>query len=121
MVECPPKKLVLNRGRNKLDRSRRANREDNEKTVEYRSREQVLLDAEKIEEKLPHLLAFILRLERTPPGAAELKLRTKSFGECKRLAGETSEQFYGRLRYWLDRSIPRPKSARQAKRQHDFE
>ncbi len=102
-----------------MDRSRKRNREDNEKTTQYRSRHQVLLDAEQIEEKLPHLLMFISRLEATPPGAAELKLRIKRFGKCDRNLGESSEEFYRRLRYWLDRDIPQSKSPRHAQRQTD--
>ena len=94
-----------------------ARRDDPEKTFQYKSRQQALLDAELIDDKLPQLLTFIRRLEATPPGAAELKARVKRFGKCNRNEGETSGQFYGRLRHWLDRDIL--KSPRHAPRQSD--
>jgi hypothetical protein len=58
-----------------MDHSRKANREDNEITLQSRSRRESMLE-----------------------------------GECKRIEGETSGQFYARLRHWLDRDMPQTKS-----------
>jgi hypothetical protein len=102
-----------------VDTSRKANREDHEVTLQYQSRQEKLSIDEQNEFKLTQLLAFISQLEQTPPGTAELQRRTKLFGECKRIEGETSGQFHGRLRHWLDREMPRTKSPRHAPRQTD--
>ncbi len=102
-----------------MDPSRKASREGNEKTLQYKSRQEAQLDDELHEDKLTQLLAFIRRLEETPLGKAELERRTKLFGECQRIEGESSGQFYGRLRHWLDRDIPQTKSPRHAPRQTD--
>ena len=100
-----------------MDTSRKANRENDEITLQYKSPQEKLLEAELVEEKLKQLLEFIGKLEQTPPGAAELQHRIKLFGECKRTGDETSGQFYGRLRHWLDRETPQTKSPRHAPRQ----
>jgi hypothetical protein len=100
-----------------MDNSRKANREDNEKTLQYKSRQETLLDEELNEDNLKKLLEFISQLGQTPAGAAELQRRKKLLGECKRIEGETSGQFYARLRHWLDRDIPQTKSPRHAPRQ----
>ena len=100
-----------------MDNSRKANREDNEITLQYKSRQETLLDEELTEDKLKELLESISQIDQTPPGAAELQRRTKLFGECKRIEGETSGQFYARLRHWLDRDIPQTKSPLHAPRQ----
>lgn len=71
------------------------------------------------EDRLTQLLAFIDRLQQTPPGSDELRHRTKLFGECKRVAGETTIGYYGKLRQWLDRDLPQAKSRRRARRQSD--
>jgi hypothetical protein len=105
------------RRRSSMDISRKANREANEKTLQYRSRKEILLEEELSEDKLTQLLAFINQLEQTPSGAAELQRRRKLFGECKRIEGESSGQFYARLRQWLDRDIPQTKSPLHAPRQ----
>jgi hypothetical protein len=47
---------------------------------------------------------FIGHLKRTPHGCAEIERRIKRFGDCKRIEGETSGHFYGKLRHWLDRT-----------------
>ncbi len=93
-----------------MDNSRKANREDNEKTLQYKSRQETLLDEELIEDNLTQLLESISQLDQTPAGDDDLQRRTKLFGECNRIEGETSGQFYTRLRYWLDRDIPQTKS-----------
>jgi hypothetical protein len=100
-----------------MDHSRIANREGNEKTLQYKSRQETRLDEEFTEDKLTDLLASISQLVQTPPGADEFQRRTKVFGECKRIEGETSGQFYARLRHWLDREIPPTKSPLHAPRQ----
>jgi hypothetical protein len=100
-----------------MDTSRKANREDHEKTLQYKSRQDALLVEEFSEDKLAQLLVDISGLEQTPPGAAELQRRIKLFGECQRIEGETSGQFYARLRNWLDRDMPQTKSPLHAPRQ----
>ena len=100
-----------------MDISRKANREANEITLQYKSRRDRTLDEELAEDNLTQLLAFISQLDRTPSGATELQRRRKLFGECKRIEGETSGQFYARLRHWLDRDIPQTKSPLHAPRQ----
>ena len=100
-----------------MDPSRKANREGHEKTLQYKSQQEALGVEELYEDKLTQLLAFISGLEQTPPGAAELQRRIKFFGECKRIEGETSGQFYARLRHWLDKDMPQTKSPLHAPRQ----
>jgi hypothetical protein len=100
-----------------MDRSRRENREGHEKTFQYVSRQEALLGEELIEDKLTQLLAFFDQLERTPEGTAEIQHRVKLFGECKRGDGETSAEFYAKLRHWLDRAIPQTKSPLHPPRQ----
>lgn len=87
-----------------MNPTRKMKREDLEKTLQYQNRQDGLLGDELIEEKLSQLQAFIGQLAHTPHGRAELELRTRRFGDCKRVAGETTGQFYGKLRHWLDRT-----------------
>ena len=47
-----------------MDTSRKANREDNEKTLQYQSRQENLLVEELNEDKLTQLLAFISRTRK---------------------------------------------------------
>jgi hypothetical protein len=107
------------RARLGMDNSRKANREANEITLQYRTRQETALDEALCEDKLTHLLVFISQLDQTPPGSAELQHRRKLFGECKRTEGEASAQFYGRLRHWLERDVPQTKSPLHAPRQTD--
>ena len=100
-----------------MDISRKANREANEKTLQYKSRRQAMLQEEFAEEKLTQLLAVISQLDQTTSGAMELQRRRKLVGECNRIEGETSGQFSARLRHWLDREIPQTKSPLHAPRQ----
>ena len=51
------------------------------------SRQETLLVEELNADKLKRLLTFISHLERTPDGAAELRRRTKLFGECQTKRG----------------------------------
>jgi hypothetical protein len=97
-----------------MDITRQANREAHEAILQYRSRQASLLDEELIEEKLTQLIAFIGQLKRTPMGSAELHSRVKQFGGCKRNKGETSAEFYPKLRHWLDRDMRRTKSPRHS-------
>jgi uncharacterized membrane protein len=100
-----------------MDRTRKANREDHEVTLQYRTQNEALQEAELIEGKLAQLQATIAQLEQTPQGLAELQRRTTLFGECKRLADETSAQFCDKLRVWLERDLPQTKSPLHAPRQ----
>jgi hypothetical protein len=100
-----------------MDKSRKAHREANEKTLQYKSRRQTVLQEELAEEKLTQLLEVISQLDQTTPGATELQRRRKLIGECNRIEGETSGQFYARLRLWLDRDMPQAKSPLHAPRQ----
>lgn len=93
-----------------MDISQKAIREGHESILQLQTKQRTLSVKELNEEKLGLLLAFVRQLERTPPGAAELQRRTKLFGECNRLQGETSSRFHGRLRHWLDREMPHTKS-----------
>lgn len=100
-----------------MDRSRKANREGNEVTLQHKSRKEALLIEELVEEKLAQLLASIEQLKQTPEGMAELERRVKVFGECKRIDDETPGQFYDKLRRWLERDIPQTKSPLHPPRQ----
>ena len=102
-----------------MDITRKAHREAQEATLQYRTRQEALLEEELIEEKLKQLLEFVGGLKQTPEGAAEIQRRIKSFGECQRSEGETSAEFYAKLRHWLDRSMPRTKSPLHPPRQND--
>ena len=74
-----------------MDSSRKASREDNETTLQYKSRQEMLLDEELIEDKLTQLLESISQLDQTPAGADEFQRRTKLFGECNRIEGGRSQ------------------------------
>lgn len=100
-----------------MDRTRKANREDHEATLQYRTKNEALDEAELSEEKLTQLQATVARLEQTPQGKAELQRRTTLYGECKRLAAETSPQFCDKLRVWLERELPQTKSPLHPPRQ----
>jgi len=100
-----------------MDRTRKANREDHEVTLQYRTSNENLREAERVEEKLKQLLATVAQLEQTPQGPAELQRRVKLFGECQRLADETTAQYCDKLRVWLERDLPQTKSPRHAPRQ----
>ncbi len=100
-----------------MDRSRKANRDGNEVTLQHTSRREALLVEELVEEKLAQLQASIEQLKKLPDGTAMLQQRVKIFGECKRDEVETSGQFYEKLRHWIDRDIPQTKSPRHPPRQ----
>jgi hypothetical protein len=84
--------------------TRKMKREALEATLQFRNRQKTLAVEDLIEEKLTHLQIFIRHLTRTPYGLAEIERRTTRFGDCKRIEGETSGHFYGKLRHWLDRT-----------------
>ena len=92
-----------------MDRSRKASRESNEVTLQYKSQKEASQIEELVEEDLDKLLVSIEQMQQTPEGAAELQRRVKAFGKCERIEGETSGQFYGKLRRWLNREIPQTK------------
>lgn len=100
-----------------MDRTRKASREGNEITLQHKSRPETLRIEELVEEKLAQLQASIEELKQTPEGIAELQRRIKVFGECKRIEGETSTQFYDKLRRWIDLDIPQTKSPLHPPRQ----
>jgi hypothetical protein len=102
-----------------MDSTRKATREGNETTLQYQSPQEARLVEKCNEEQLAQLEDSISRLEQTPAGAAELQRRIKLFGNCQRIDGETSGQFYIRLRYWLDRDLPQTRSPLHAPRQAD--
>ena len=75
-----------------MDVRRKANREDHEITLQYKTRREAMLVDELNEDRLTQLLAFIDRLQQTPPGSAELRHRTKLFGECKPRRGRNDDR-----------------------------
>ncbi len=102
-----------------MDRSRKANREGNEVTLQHKSRKEALLIEEMVVSQLAQLEASLEQLRQTPAGAAELQRRVKAFGDCQRIEGETTGQFFDKLRRWLDREIPQTKSPLHPPRQVD--
>ena len=100
-----------------MDRSRKATREGNEVTLQHMSPKDAFLIEELVEEKLARLQASIEQLKQTPEGTIDLQRRIKAFGECQRIAAETSGQFYDKLRHWLERDIPLTKSPLHPPRQ----
>lgn len=102
-----------------MNPTRNARREGQEESLQYRTHQETLGQEEMIEEKLAQLRSFIEQLKKTSAGATELEWRTKLFGACNQIADETSSQFYGRLRHWMDRDLPQTKSPLHAPRQTD--
>jgi len=100
-----------------MDRSRKATREGNEVTLQHMSPKEALLIGELVEQKLAQLQASMEQLKQTPEGSIDLQRRTKAFGECQRIEGETSGRFYDKLRRWLDRDIPLTKTPLHPPRQ----
>lgn len=92
-----------------MDRSRKANREGNEVTLQHQSARDAARVQELSEEKVVQLQAAIEVSKQTPKGLADLQRRTKAFGECVRSAEESASQFYDRLRHWVDRTMPQTK------------
>jgi hypothetical protein len=100
-----------------MDRTRKATRAGNEVTLQHRSRNESSAIEALVEEKLAELQASIEQLKQTPAGLAELQRRVKAFGECQRIEGETSAQFYDKLRRWMDREVLPTKSPLHPPRQ----
>lgn len=100
-----------------MDRSRKATRAGNEVTLQHKSPKEALLIEELVEDKLAQLQASIEQLKQTPEGTAELQRRIKAFGECQRIEGQTSGQYYEQVRRWLYREIPQTKSPLHRPRQ----
>jgi hypothetical protein len=92
-----------------MDRTRKATREGNEITLQHMSPKEAFLIAELVEDNLNQLLTSVEQLKETPEGRDELQRRIKAFGECQRTEGETSGQFYDKLRRWLTQEIPQTK------------
>lgn len=100
-----------------MDRSRKATCEGNEVTLQHKSQKEALLIEDMIEEKLARLQASIEQMKQTPEGTADLQRRLKAFGECKRIEGDTSGQFYDKLHRWLGRNVPQTKTPLHPPRQ----
>ncbi|HEY5315296.1 MAG TPA: hypothetical protein VIK18_22380 [Pirellulales bacterium] len=83
----------------------KSKQENLDEVQQFWDRQRNLSPEEQIESKLAHLQGFILQLEKSTSGQAELRSRLSRFGECKREAGESTSHFYGRLRRWLDRDV----------------
>ena len=75
-----------------MDRTRKANRQDDEVTLQYRTHNDVLREGELIEEKLKQLQATVAQLEQTPQGMAELQRRTALYGELAETTGLASAE-----------------------------
>jgi hypothetical protein len=103
-----------------MDRTRKANREDDEATLQYRTKNEALDEAELIEDRLTRLQAKLAQLEETPEGRVELQRRTTLYGECERLADDTSAQFCDKMRVWLERDLPLTKSPLHPPRQTGY-
>ncbi len=102
-----------------MDGSQSKSRECHETILQYRSRQEALLDQELIEDKLTQRLEFIGELEQTRTGTAQLQRRAKLFGECKRGDSETSAEFYDKLHDWLERKLPPQESLLHPRRGTD--
>lgn len=100
-----------------MDRTRKATRQGNEVTLQHKSQQDELLSEELAEKKLSQLQTSIDLLRRTSKGLAMLRKRAKILGDCERIEGETSGQFYARLRTWFEREIPSNKSPLHPPRQ----
>jgi hypothetical protein len=102
-----------------MDRSRKENRERHEITLQYKSRQEAVLEEELIEVKLAQLLASVDQLKSTSEGAAELQRRIKLFGECNPDASETPAEIYAKLHHWLNRDMSIGKSPLHAPKKSD--
>ncbi len=65
-------------------------------------RSQTLGSSAKVHEKLFELQGFIRQLLRTAHGKAELDRRCRQFGDYAQKPDESEQDYYGRLRRWLD-------------------
>ena len=83
----------------------KSNLEHLEEVQQYWTQQRNLSPKDQIESKLAHLQMFIQQLGQETSGKAELKRRVELFGDCKRMPGEITPQFFARLRRWLDRDI----------------
>ncbi len=83
----------------------KAKLEQLEEVQQFWTRQLNLPPKDQAENKLVHLQAFIQQLGQETSGKAELKRRFERFGDCERMPGELTPQFYGRLRRWLDKEI----------------
>lgn len=100
-----------------MDRSRKANRKNDEVTLQHKSRPEELRIDDLALENLLRLQASIEQLSETPEGAALLKRRIKFFGACERTADETTGQFYDKLRHWFNLEVPQTNAPRHPPRQ----
>ncbi|MBA4017529.1 MAG: hypothetical protein C0483_10190 [Pirellula sp.] len=56
-------------------------------------------------ERLFELQEFIRQLSQTVQGQADLKLRSARYGACDIMPNESEQNFYGRLRRWMDHEL----------------
>ena len=88
-----------------MNPTRKTKFEDLEIAREARLRQNHLLPAAQITEKLTDLLTFVRQLERTEEGKADLERRAQMFGDCMLDPNENERHFYGKLRHWLDGDV----------------
>ncbi len=100
-----------------MDRRRKANRADDEVTLQHQSRPEELRMEELAEENLQRLQASMEEQGETPAGALLLKRRIKFFGTCERTSEETTVQFYDKLRHWFNLHVPQTNAPRHPPRQ----
>ena len=100
-----------------MDRTRKTTRAGNEVTLQHQSRNENSPIEALVEETLAELQASIEQLKQTPKGLTELQRRVKTFGDCQRIEGQTTVQFYDKLRRWMDREAPSTKSPLHPPRQ----
>jgi len=85
--------------------TRRSKQEDLQALAEAQVRYSGMSASQQIDEKLEQLQAFVQQMSQTVQGKADLQRRTQTFGPCRVREGETTREFYGRLRRWLDADV----------------
>jgi len=85
--------------------TRRSKEEDLQTLAEAQERHSEMSASQQIDEKLEQLQAFVQQMSQTVQGKADLQRRTQTFGPCRVREGESSREFYGRLRRWLDADV----------------
>jgi hypothetical protein len=88
-----------------MNPTRQSKLEDLETIRRTQAQQKNLSTDAQIEVKLGLLRAFIEQLAQTPQGKADLASRTRAFGSCLRMTGESNRRYYGRLRRWLDADL----------------
>ncbi|MCE9604343.1 MAG: hypothetical protein K8U03_05495 [Planctomycetia bacterium] len=101
-----------------MDRSRKATREANETTLQHKSRADVVMTEELMQERLAGLQSLIEQIQKKPPGKIEIARRISAFGECTKIETESAGQYYERLRIWLERRLPQKRRPLHPPRQN---